>query len=82
MDELEDPQWTKKYVFMSMEAEIEVWDPIKLAKAHLPPPPPHLHTHTNTPVIYYWTIKGGTFSVVLFVKCFEPILVIFKSNTA
>ena len=48
MDELEDPQWTKKYVFMSMEAEIEVWDPIKLAKARLPPPPP-IHTHTPTP---------------------------------
>ena len=52
-----------------MEAESEGWDPVKDSLSH---PPPHTHTqiHARPRVIHYWSFRGGTFLVVLFVKCY------------
>ena len=52
-----------------MEVEREGWDPVKDSLSPPPPPPPN--THTETPrVIHYWSFRGGTLLVVLFVKCY------------
>ena len=55
-----------------MEAESEGWDPVKdsLSRPPSPPPPPHTHIHARPRVIHYWSFRGGTFIVVLFVKCY------------
>ena len=48
------------YVFITIGAEGEVWDPVKLASAPTPPaptaPPP-----PQPPVIYYWPFQVDTF---------------------
>ena len=58
MDELEDLQTDRTniyfYIFTTMEAESEGWDPVKLASAPPHPPlSPPTHTYTCARVIYY-----------------------------
>ena len=56
MDQLEDLHADRTYIcFTTMDDEVKGWEPVKLAY--------------GPPVIYYRPFQGGTFNMVLSVKC-------------